>query len=83
MKPMKYYADSHRGVEAESAREAAEVIAARKARAKFGSGGRVGACRVNAQSQDGRLTECEAFIGYASGRNETTGANVRFTLHLR
>lgn len=84
---MKYYCDNHVGVEADSAGEAAEVIARRKARDAFGEAGRVGACRVEAQSEDGRLSECEAFIGYRASRDKSdtsiTGRNVRFTLHLR
>jgi hypothetical protein len=80
---MKYHCDNHRPVDAESARGAAQIIASRKARALYGKSGRVGACRIDAQSQDGRVTECEAFIGYLSGQAETTGRNVRFVLHLR
>jgi len=30
--------------------------------------------------EDGSLAEFEAFIGYASGHNQTTGHNVRFTV---
>ena len=80
---MKYQADNHRAVDAQTASEAAQVIAARKARAEYGKAGRVGACRVESQSPDGTVSECCAFIGYVSGLSETTGRDVRFVLHLR
>jgi len=30
--------------------------------------------------EDGTIAEFEAFVGYPSGFNETTGRNVRFTV---
>lgn len=79
----KYYADNHRGVTSDFASEAAQIIAERKARALFGKSGQVGACRIDSWSEDGRIHECEAFIGYRSGPAETTGRNVRFIMELR
>lgn len=61
--------------------QAAEIFAERKARAEFGKRGRVGAIQQNCHSVDQSFAEYDAFIGYASSARETTGRNVRFTVH--
>jgi hypothetical protein len=75
-----YICEKHRAVEADTFSEAAGVFALRKARAKYGSSAQVGALRLDCWSQDGTLSEYEAFIGHSTGRNQTTGNNVRFTV---
>lgn len=79
----KYTCESHQPVYAESMKEAAEIIAARKARAAYGRKGYARTCNCESWSQDNTLGEFNAFIGYSTGRNETSGHNVRFTVTAR
>jgi hypothetical protein len=76
-----YTCENHKPINAESFTAAAEIFALRKARATYGRSGRVGALRLDSYSVNGRLAEFDAFIGRPSGRNETSGANVRFTIY--
>ena len=76
----KYTTNGRRAVEAESMREAAEVFAARAARDEFGSAGYCRTCTLGSWSQDNTLGEFSAFIGRSTGRNETTGHNINFTV---
>ena len=62
-------------------REAAAIFAARMARKFYGSKGYCRSCVMGSYSQDGSLAEFSAFIGYTTGRNETTGHNVSFTVY--
>lgn len=75
-----YHCNGHRSVRAPGIRDAAKVFAAREARRAFGRRGLVRILYVDCCVEDGTLAEFEAFIGYASGFNETTGRNVRFTV---
>jgi hypothetical protein len=76
----KYICENHRPVSGvESMTDAAEIFAARKARAFFGRSGYVRTCTLESYSQDGQLGEYNAFVGYSTG-SETTGRNVRFTV---
>jgi hypothetical protein len=80
----KFTCENHRPVSGvESMHEAAEIFAARKARALFGRSGYARTCNLESYSQDGTLGEYNAFVGYSTGRNETTGRNVRFTVICR
>jgi hypothetical protein len=60
---------------------AAEVFANRAAREKFGRSGYCRTCALQSWSQDNTLGEFSAFIGYSTGRDETTGHNVNFTVY--
>lgn len=75
-----YHCNGHRAVRAPGIREAAKVFSAREARRAFGRRGLVRILYVDCCVEDGSLAEFEAFIGYASGVNETTGRNIRFTV---
>lgn len=75
-----YHCSGFRSVRAEGILEAAEVFAKRAARRAFGRRGIVRVLREDSYAPDYSLIEFEAFIGYASGQNETTGRNVRFTV---
>lgn len=75
-----FHCSGHRSVRAEGILEAAEVFAKRAARRAFGRRGIVRVLREDSYAPDYSLIEFEAFIGYASGQNETTGRNVRFTV---
>jgi hypothetical protein len=77
-----YRSPGHRDVTAADMKEAAEIFAARKARAAYGRAGYARTCNLESWSQDGTLGEFNAFIGYRSAPNETTGGNVRFTVYL-
>jgi hypothetical protein len=75
-----YRCSGHRSVRALGIRDAAKVFAAREARRAFGRRGLVRILYVDCCVEGGSLAEFEAFIGYPSGRNETTGRNIRFTV---
>jgi len=75
-----FHCSGHRSVRAPGIREAAKVFAAREARRAFGKRGLVRILYVDCCVEGGSLAEFEAFIGYASGPNETTGRSVRFTV---
>lgn len=75
-----YRCNGHRAVRAPGIRDAARVFSLREARRAFGKRGLVRMLYVDCCTEDGTLAEFEAFIGYPSGRNETTGRSVRFTV---
>lgn len=76
--------ENHRPItETDDMKEAAEIIAGRKARAAFGRRGYARTCNLESWSQDGTIGEFNAFIGYSTAPHETTGHNVRFTLTRR
>lgn len=75
-----YRCSGHRAVRAAGILDAAEIFARRAARRAFGRRGIVRVLREDSYAPDYSLIEFEAFIGYASGPNETTGRNVRFTV---
>lgn len=76
--------ENHRPViTTDDLREAAEIIANRKARALYGKTGYARTCTLESWSEDGKIGEFNAFIGYRTGLNQTTGRNVRFTLTRR
>jgi hypothetical protein len=75
-----YRSSGHRAVRAPGIRDAAKVFSLREARRAFGRRGLVRILYVDCCTEDGTIAEFEAFIGYASGFNETTGRNVRFTV---
>ena len=77
---MKYTCNGFRPVEAESIREAASIFANRAARRAFGRSGYARTCQIQAHARDMSFAEFSAFIGYTTGRNETTGHNVQFTV---
>lgn len=79
----KYTANGFKSVMAERITEAAQVFANRAARREFGRKGYCRTCTQGAYSQDGRLAEYSAFIGYTTGRNETTGHNINFTVYAK
>lgn len=71
-----------RSVRADGIHSAAEVFAARLARRAFGRRGLVRTLVEDSYTDDRSLIEYAAFIGYPSGRNETTGHNIRFTVRI-
>lgn len=75
-----YHCNGYRPVRASGILDAAEVFAKRAARRAFGKRGVVRLLREDGYATDYSMIEFEAFVGYASGRNETTGHNVRFTV---
>jgi hypothetical protein len=75
-----YACSGFRSVRADSIRDAAEVFAKRHARRAFGRRGIVANLVEDSYVPNLSIVEFAAFIGYASGRNETTGHNVRFTV---
>lgn len=75
-----FHCNGFRSVRAAGIRDAAKVFAAREARRAFGRRGLVRILYVDCCVEDGSLAEFEAFIGYPSGHNQTTGRNVRFTV---
>lgn len=79
-----YTCENHRPVtHAESMRDAAEIIAARKARAQFGRRAYVRTLHLESWSQDNAVGEWTAFIGVPSVLGGTVGRNVRFTVTRR
>ena len=76
----KYITNGRRPVVAETMSDAAQIFANRAARDKFGRSGYCRTCVCTSWSQDNTLGEFSAFIGYRTGRNETTGHNVNFTV---
>lgn len=69
-----------RSVRAAGIRDAAEIFARRAARRAFGRRGIVRTLVEDSYTRNLSIVEFAAFIGYPSGRNETTGHNVRFTV---
>lgn len=75
-----FHCNGFRSVRAAGILEAAEVFARRAARRAFGRRGLVRTLVEESYAEDFSLIEFSAFVGYASGPNETTGRNVRFTV---
>ena len=75
-----YYCNGFRSVRAQGIGAAAEVFAARAARKRYGRSGYCRVLRMGSYSQDRTLVEYEAFIGYTTGLNETTGHNIHLTV---
>ena len=69
-----------RSVRAEGIAAAAEIFAKRAARRAFGRRGIVRTMVEDSYTRNLSIVEFAAFIGYSSGRNETTGHNIRFTV---
>jgi hypothetical protein len=78
---MKFTCNGFQSVTAENMSEAANIFANRAARRKYGKSGYARTCVQGSYAQDGRLAEYSAFIGYTTGRNETTGHNINFTVY--
>lgn len=78
----RYKSDGFRPVRAESMHQAAEVFAARQARKIYGRRGQCAALRVDGHARNYVWADYEAFIGYPSDRNQTTGHNFRFTVSI-
>lgn len=72
--------NGYRSVRAEGIAAAAEIFAKRAARRAFGRRGYVRTMVEDSYVPNLSIVEFAAFIGYSSGRNETTGHNVRFTV---
>lgn len=77
----KFTCSGFKSVHADGMDEAAEIFATRAARKKYGRSGYCRTCTKTAYAQNGSVAEYSAFIGYSTGRNETTGNNVNFTVH--
>ena len=75
-----YRCNGYRSVRAEGIAAAAEIFARRAARRAFGRRGYVRTMVEDSYVPNLSIVEFAAFIGYSSGRNETTGHNVRFTV---
>jgi len=75
----KYTCNGFQSVTAETMSEAANIFANRAARRKYGKSGYARTCNLGSYAQD--LAEFSAFIGYKTGRNETTGHNINFTVY--
>ena len=69
-----------RSVRALGIHDAAEVFARRAARRAFGRRGLVRTLVEDSYVPNLSIVEFAAFIGYPTGRNETTGHNYRFTV---
>lgn len=72
--------NGYRPVRALGIAEAAEIFAKRAARRAFGRRGYVRTLVEDSYVPNLAIVEFFAFIGYSSGRNETTGHNYRFTV---
>ena len=75
-----YRCNGYRSVRAEGIAAAAEIFARRHARRAFGRRGYVRTMVEDSYVPNLSIVEFAAFIGYSTGRNETTGHNVRFTV---
>lgn len=75
-----YRCNGFRSVRAEGIADAADIFARRTARRAFGRRGIVANLVEDSYVPNLSIVEFAAFIGYSSGRNETTGHNVRFTV---
>ena len=69
-----------RAVRALGIAEAADIFAKRAARRAFGRRGYVRSLVEDSYTRNLSIMEFSAFIGYSTGRNETTGHNYRFTV---
>lgn len=77
-----YRSPGFRNVLAENMNIAAEIFANRAARKRYGRRGYSRTCTIQSWSQDNTLGEYQAFIGYRTAPQETTGSNVHFTVYL-
>ena len=75
-----FHCNGFRSVRADSIRDAAETFAKRAARRAFGRRGIVRTMVEDSYTRNLSIVEFSAFIGYPTGRNETTGHNIRFTV---
>lgn len=81
---MHTYSTAHcRSVSAESFRDAAEIFASRLARRAYGRRAYARTLNCNGYCPAGTFTEWNAFVGYRSGQNETTGHNETFTVSVK
>lgn len=76
----KFTCNGSRAVHAIGMGEAADIFSARIARRAYGRGGYARTCTQTSYAQDGSLAEFSAFVGYSTGKSETTGHNVNFTV---
>jgi hypothetical protein len=79
----KYTTAGRRSVNASSMRDAAETFALRQARALFGRNAYVRTLNLGSQSFDNTVGEWQAFVGYRTGQNQTTGRNIHLTVTRR
>lgn len=70
-----------RPVKAETINEAAQLFAARMARAEFGKRGDCRTCTMGSYAGNGSMAEFHAFIGITKN-HETTGHNVQFSVYV-
>jgi len=77
----KYTCNGFQSVTAESMSDSAYIFANRAARREYGKSGYARTCNLVSYAQDGSLAEFSALIGYTTGRNETTGHNINFTVY--
>jgi hypothetical protein len=75
-----YACSGFKSVRADSIRDAAEIFARRAARRAFGRRGIVRTMVEVSYTRNLSFVEFAAFFGYSTGRNETTGHNIRFTV---
>lgn len=75
-----YRCNGFRPVRADGIADAAEIFARRAARRAFGKRGYVRTLVEDSYVLNLSIVEFAAFIGYSTGRNETTGHNYRFTV---
>jgi hypothetical protein len=72
-----FRSEGFRDVQAESAREAAEIFATRQARREYGRNGHFRTMRLDIWTENGRSHTFEAFIGKpVPGERATSGHNV-------
>ena len=76
----KYSCNGFQSVQAETMNAAAEIFANRAARRKYGKSAYCRTCTQTAHASDMSMAEYSAFIGYTTGRNETSGNNINFTV---
>ncbi len=70
-----------RNVVADDIKQAADVFSKRIAKKKFGRTAYARTLNVTSWTADYETVEFNAFVGVSTGRNETTGSNVVFTVH--
>jgi hypothetical protein len=69
-----------RGIRSDDGREAAHIFATRLAKKKYGRSAYVRTLNVDSYSQDGSVSNYQAFVGVRTGSHETTGSNIYFTV---
>ena len=75
-----YLSNGFRSIQAEGMKDAAEIFALRQARKEYGKAATVRTLNIRAHAQDNSFAEFEAFIGRRTGKHETTGHNLHFTV---